>query len=113
MTTTHDVAPSDVERAALDLMVQVATQCGGAGFVALVQDLCGVLQLEGAFAGMSWADAKHVAAAAVVDAYSRDDAADFMRLRAELAESGGDGMTWDDDAAVARSLRIVARAVAQ
>lgn len=113
MTTTYDVAPSDVEQAALDLMVQVVTQCAGTAFVGPIQDLCGVLQLEGAFAGMTWADAKHVAAAVSFDAYTRDDAADFMRLRADRAESGGDGMTWDDGAAVARSLRIAARVVQQ
>ena len=42
------------------------------------QEFCGMLQLEGCFAGLSWADAKAVAAAVSFDACTRDDAADFM-----------------------------------
>lgn len=62
----------------------------------VLQDYCGMLHAEGAFAGLSWPDAKQVAAAASFDARTRDDAAEVLRNRARNALAGADDMPWLD-----------------
>ena len=66
--TTYPVptAPADVEAAALDLIVRLPVEVLHPEFPHLLtdvlQDYCGVLHVEGAFAGLLWADAKNIAA---------------------------------------------------
>jgi hypothetical protein len=67
-----------------------------------------MLDAEGAFAGLSWADAKPIAAAICFDVCSRDDSADFIRNRARNALAGGDGMEWQNREGAARALNIAA-----
>jgi len=51
-------------------------------FTPVLQDYCGALHAEGAFAGLLWADAKQIAAAVSFDVRTRDNAAEFLRNRA-------------------------------
>jgi hypothetical protein len=74
----------------------------------VLQEFCGVLQLEGCFAGLSWADAKAIAAAVSFDAVTRDDAADFLRNRARNVLAGTDNMEWQNREGAARALNIAA-----
>jgi hypothetical protein len=67
-----------------------------------------VLDAEGAFTGLSWADAKPIAAAICFDVCNRDDAADFMRNRARNILAGTDNMVWQNREAAARALTIAA-----
>jgi hypothetical protein len=72
-TPTYTVPdnPADPEAAALELIVRLpasisdrlAAQVETAGLTQILQDYCTVLDAEGAFSGLSWADAKPVAAA--------------------------------------------------
>ncbi len=103
--------PADVEAAALELIVRLPAEVlhvPPEGCEAL-QEFCGVLQLEGCFADLSWADAKAIAAAVSFDACTRDDAADFLRNRARNALSGVDNMPWENREAAARAMNIAAR----
>jgi hypothetical protein len=75
-----------------------------------LQDYCGVLHAEGAFAGMTWPDAKQVAAAVSFDACTRDDAG-FLQSRAANIHDRIDGMTWDDRDAAVRAFSIAAEAL--
>jgi hypothetical protein len=63
--------------------------------------------LEGAFAGLSWPDAKAIAAVSL-DVTSRDDAADFLRNRARNVLAGVDGMDWHNRDGATRALNIAA-----
>jgi hypothetical protein len=74
----------------------------------VLQDYCGVLHAEGCFAGLSWADAKAIAAAVSFDVVTGDDAADFLRNRARNALSGADNMPWENRDGAARALNIAA-----
>jgi hypothetical protein len=74
----------------------------------VLQDYCGVLHAEGAFAGLAWDDAKAIAAAVSWDVIARDDAADFLRNRARNALAGADNMPWVDREGAARALNIAA-----
>jgi hypothetical protein len=96
MTTTTYTAPDnppDPEAAALDLIVRLpADILHTTALSTVLQDYCGVLHAEGAFAGLSWDDAKNIAAAVSFDVVTRDDAADFIRNRARNALAGSDNM---------------------
>ena len=70
----------------------------------VLQDYCGVLHAEGAFAGLSWADAKNIAAAVSFDVVTRDDAADFIRNRARNVLAGTDNTAWRNRDGAARAL---------
>ncbi len=72
--TVPDVPP-DPEAAALDLIVRLTTDLLGHDWPTreTLQEFAALLSAEGAFAGMSWHDAKHSAAAIVFDATNRDD----------------------------------------
>lgn len=101
--------PTDPEAAALDLIVQLPGQVMHTDqFLPILQDYCGMLHAEGAFTGLSWADAKQVAAAVAFDACTRDDGAEVMRNRARNALAGADDMPWQDREGVARALNIAA-----
>jgi hypothetical protein len=99
--------PADPQAAALELIVRMPEAVtGDAGTREILQELTAMLDVEGAFTGMSWNDAKHAAVAIVVDALNRDDAHTFLRARARRARDGSDGMVWDDPAKMARALTI-------
>lgn len=72
------------------------------------QDYCGVLHAEGCFAGLTWADAKAIAAAVSFDIVTRDDAADFLRNRARNVLAGTDNMVWKNRQGAAQALSIAA-----
>ena len=114
MTTTYTVPtnPTDVEAAALELIVrlprEVLTDECPDELTAALQDYAGVLHAEGAFAGLSWADAKAIAAAVSFDVMQRDDAADFLRNRARNVLAGTDNMEWHNREHAARALNIAA-----
>jgi hypothetical protein len=74
----------------------------------VMQDYTGVLHAEGAFAGLSWPDARAVAAAICFDACNRDDAADFIRNRARNVLGCTDNMPWQNREGAARALNIAA-----
>jgi hypothetical protein len=78
MTTTYAVPTNlaDPESAALDLIVQLpAALLGTSAFTPVLQDFCGLLHAEGALAGLSWNDARHITAAVSLDACHDDDPA--------------------------------------
>jgi hypothetical protein len=104
--------PADPAGAALELIVRLPSDPGH-GFPPreALQHFAAILDMEGAFAGMSWHDAKHAAVAVIVDALTRDDPAGFLEQRACNALSGRDGMRWDSPAKVARAMRIGAGAL--
>lgn len=83
MTTTISTPPTDPESAALDLLVEAAeTAAGSTAFRAVLQDLAGALQIEGALAGLAWVDARLVAVAIAYDALTDDDPVVSLRMRA-------------------------------
>lgn len=47
----------------------------------VLQDYAGALDAEGAFTGLSWSDAKNIAAAVAFDLTQRDDAQEFIAQR--------------------------------
>jgi hypothetical protein len=109
-TYTVPTNPADVEAAALELIVRMPGDIlhAPAEITEVLQEFCGVLQLEGCFAGLSWIDAKAIAAAVSFDAVTRDDAADFIRNRARNVLAGTDNMPWENPEAAARALNIAA-----
>jgi hypothetical protein len=119
MTATAYIVPDnppDPEAAALELIVRVPAQMlqnrGDLAIAAevteVMQDYTGVLHADGAFAGLSWPDAKAVAAAVCFDACNRDDVADFIRNRARNVLAGTDNMPWQNREGAARALSIAA-----
>jgi hypothetical protein len=112
MTTTYTVPdnPADPEAAALELIVRLpADLLGTNAFTSVLQDYCGALEVEGAFAGLSWSDAKAIAAAISFDVCNREDAADFLMIRSQNALGGHDGMASDDRISAALAMNIAAR----
>ncbi|ORB70284.1 hypothetical protein BST45_07055 [Mycobacterium shinjukuense] len=73
-----------------------------------LQGFAALLSAEDAFAGMSWHDARHAAAAILCDATNRGHPAGFLRGRADRALAGSDAITWDDPAATARAFTVTA-----
>lgn len=101
--------PADSEAAALELIVRLPERLMHTKmFTGPLQDYSDALHVEGAFADLCWADAKHVAAAVSFDITQRDDAADFLLNRARNALAGTDNMPWDDRDGVVRALTIAA-----
>ncbi|MDT5371751.1 MAG: hypothetical protein QOC62_6182 [Mycobacterium sp.] len=104
--------PADPESSALELIVRLPVEVLRPEFphmlTEVLQDYCGVLHAEGAFAGLTWADAKAIAAAVSFDAVTRDDAADFLRNRARNVLAGADNMEWENRDRSARALNIAA-----
>jgi hypothetical protein len=73
--------PTNPEAAALELIARMRRQSLTAkrsdfisGLTEILQDYCGILLAEGAFTGLSWSDAKPIAAAICFDVCNRDDA---------------------------------------
>jgi hypothetical protein len=87
---------------------RLAADAEASGLTEVLQDYCGVLDAECAFAGLSWLDAKPVAAAICFDVCNRDDAADFLRNRARNVLAGTDNMEWQSREGAARALNIAA-----
>lgn len=114
--------PADPEAAALELLVQTVVvllevAIGGAlpddnAILAGYRHFAGVLDLECAFAGMSWHDARHAAVAIGGALVVRDDPAAFLHLRAVHTASGVDNMTWDDRDSMVRAFTVGATVVA-
>ena len=106
--------PADPEAAAYELLVRFpAAVLAGPGvilhpLIEVLQDYAGMLQAQGAFAGLPWEDARNVAAAVALDLCNRDDAADFLRWRARNVLAGADNMTWRNRENVARALNVAA-----
>ena len=94
MTDAYTVPdnPRDPEGAALELIVRLPIDLLGHDSPTreALQEFTALLSAESVFAGMSWHDAKHAAAAIIVDATNRDDAAGFLRQRAERVRAGTD-----------------------
>jgi hypothetical protein len=112
MTTTDYTVPdnpADVEAAALELIVRLPGQIMHTdALTEVLQDYCGALHAEGALAGLSWADAKNVAAVVSFDVATREDAADFIYNRARNVLAGTDNMPWENREAAVRALNIAA-----
>ncbi|MBV8786441.1 MAG: hypothetical protein JOZ00_07105 [Mycobacterium sp.] len=112
MTLTYEVPdnPADPEAAALELIVRVPTDVLGHESPGreTLQEFAGLLSAEGVFAGMSWHDAKHAAMAIMFDAINRDDAAEFLRWRADRVRVDADGKAWDDSGAMIRAFTAAA-----
>jgi hypothetical protein len=81
---------------------------GHSGARETLQELTVMLDAENTFADMSWHDARHAAAAVLVDALENDDVVPSLLARAERARNGSDGMSWDDPDKMARALSISA-----
>jgi hypothetical protein len=108
-TYTVPDSPADPEAAALELIVRLPADILHTGaFRDVLQDYCSVSDAEGAFAGLSWADAKNIAAAVSFDVVTRYDAADFIRNRARNVLADTDNMDWQNREAAARALNIAA-----
>jgi hypothetical protein len=112
-TTSYTVPenPADPEAAALELIVRFPINLldddDGPSLEAL-QEFAGFLSAEGTFAGMSWHDARHAAAAIVFDVTNRRDAGEFLRHRAEAIVTGAVTGTWDDRDAMIRAFTSAA-----
>lgn len=110
-TTTYSVPinPADPETAALDLIVRLpAALLATDAFTPVLQDFCGLLHAEGALAGLSWHDARQIAAALALDACQHDDPAEVIRGRARHVLAGSDGTTWRDRQGAVRALNTAA-----
>ncbi|MFP2990313.1 amino acid aminotransferase [Mycobacterium intracellulare] len=109
MTTVYrpPADPADPEGAALDLIVEAAeTATGSTAFRAVLQDLAGLLQVEGALAGLAWPDARLVAAAIAFDTVNSPRPARSLRTRADCVLDSWPATV--DRAAIARALRAAA-----
>jgi hypothetical protein len=108
MTYTVPDSPADPEAAALELIVRLPKEIlHRDDFMPVLQEYCSLLDAEGCFAGLSWSDAKNIAAAVSFDLISRDDAQEFIAQRARNV-LGADGMMWDDRDGAARALNTAA-----
>ena len=108
MTTTAGTPPTDPERAALDLLVRAAeTATGSTAFRAVLQDLAGVLQVEGALTGLAWPDARLVVAAVSFDTCTAADPVESLRRRAAAMRTGR-GPRCVDPAGIAQALDVAA-----
>lgn len=112
MTTTYTppIDPADPEAAALNLIVEAAeTATGSTAFRPILQELAGLLQVEGALAGLTWHDAKLTAAAIAFDVVMSPRPARSLRTRADCVIDGWPSTT--DQASVARALNTAAALV--
>jgi hypothetical protein len=108
MTITIDTPPADPESAALDLLVRAAeTATGSTAFRAVLQDLAGALQAEGALSGLAWSDARLVAAAVSFETCTAADPVESLRRRAAAVRSGR-GPRCVDPVGIAQALDVAA-----
>lgn len=110
--TTYTIpdAPPDTEAAALELIVRLPADLLGHGSPTrkALQDFTALLSAEGAFAGMTWHDAKAAAVAIAFDATNRDNAAEFLWHRAYLTSNDADNAHWDNRDAIVRAFTVAA-----
>ncbi|WP_238963824.1 hypothetical protein KN248_012165 [Mycobacterium paraintracellulare] len=84
--STVPANPVDVEHAALDLLVNVPELAAETDhFRTALQDFAGLLQLESAFVGLGWADARRAAVMVCRLALFEDDPVAALRVAAVLA----------------------------
>lgn len=108
MTITVDTLPADPEGAALALLVQAAEAAtGSAAFRGVLQDLAGLLQIDGALAGLAWVDARLVAGSVSFDVCTAADPVGSLRRRAAAVRAGR-GPRCVDPAGVAQALDVAA-----
>src|SRR4051812_5499383 len=88
MKTAISTPPADPESAALDLIVHAAEAVGSTALRAVLQDLAGALQVEGALAGLAWDDARLAAAGIAYDALTSDDPVGSLQIRAGSMRAG-------------------------
>lgn len=106
-TYTPPADPADAEAAALELIVEAAEAATGSpAFRGVLQELAAALQAEGVLAGLTWPDAKLVAAAISFDAVNSPRPARSLRTRADCVLDGWPATV--DRASVARALRTTA-----
>jgi hypothetical protein len=105
-----EAIPDDPEAAALDLIVCSTEVLADPVVSAGVQEFAVLLEVEGAFTGMSWPDARRAATVIAFDAVLLvSKAVESLRRRATEALAGDDGEPWEDREAVARALNIAAK----
>ncbi|BCP05891.1 amino acid aminotransferase [Mycobacterium sp. 5-140-3-2] len=105
--STVPANPVDVEHAALDLLVNVPELAAETDhFRTALQDFAGLLQLESAFVGLGWADARRAAVMVCRLALFEDDPVAALRVAAVLA--GCEEPAWHDRAAAARAFSVAA-----
>ena len=100
--------PAEPEAAALELIVRLPSQIIGRDWPPLdvLQSLAAWLQIERAFADLSWHDAKHAAVAIIADLVNHDEPARHLMRRADRAIDGSDGIRWDHPVAMSRAMSI-------
>lgn len=108
MAITVDTLPTDPEHAALELLVDAAeTATGTTAFRAVLQDLAGLLHVDGALAVLVWVDARLVAGTVSFDVCTAADPVGSLRRRA-VAVRAGRGPRCIDPAGVAQALDVAA-----
>jgi hypothetical protein len=105
--------PADPEAAALELIVRSTEVLDDPVVSAGVQEFALLLDVEGAFTGMSWPDARGAATLIAFDSVLLlSKAVDSLRRRATDALAGCDRGLWQDRGAAARALNIAAKVLA-
>lgn len=108
MTTIISTPPADPESGALELLVDAAeTATGSTAFRAVLQDLAGALDVEGALSGLAWPDARLVAAAVSFDVCTAGDPVRSLRGRAAVVRAGR-GPRCVNPAGIAQALDVAA-----
>jgi hypothetical protein len=102
--------PADVEARALEWLVAVpnAVMKGDAAIRPALQDIAGLLQLEGVFGGLAWPDAQRVAILVLLAVVNCVDPVAALRDRAQLVLTEGDEDVWEDRPEVVRSMNVAA-----
>lgn len=77
-----------------------------------LQELAAMLDIASVFAGLTWPDAKTVAAVVVCDAIISDAAAAMLQKRAAQALSGADHQDWRNSVRVAQAFWLAAEVLA-
>lgn len=110
-TYTPPADPADPEAAALDLIVRAPEAAtGSTAFRAALQELAAALQAAGALSGLTWPDAKLVAAAIAFDCAISPWPVRSLRTRADCVLDGWPATV--DREAVTQALRTAANLVA-
>jgi hypothetical protein len=103
--------PTDPEAAALAIIATLPSAALKSSTIApmLLQDFADQLAAEGAFTGLGWSDARHVAQAICAELLTgTGSVADRLRNAARDALAGTDGNTWVDRERVSRAFTIAA-----
>ncbi|HUO41113.1 MAG TPA: hypothetical protein VMU34_26190 [Mycobacterium sp.] len=97
--------PTNPEQAALQMIVEVPQAIlDSTAFRTRLTDYADRLRAERTFAGLSWHDARHVAAAIAYDIIAHEgDAAEYLRNRARNVLAGVSGADWDDQPQAAQA----------